>query len=803
MIQGKTKASLSVVGLIVVMIVLVAYLGFFAVNLASRVEKERSSLQAASEVRVLAYHIADLSGAAAGGDAAAYTQLRAAIDSVIGLRTSLNLGESSNNAGVSSFNDVWATIESSANVVLQRQERSLYLNEVAAALDDNLPKLQDDLTKIVDILLREEAPADQVAVAQAQKWRVERIARNIDKMRAGDAKEVAAAADQFNADARTLGAVLTGMKKGDGRIGVSEITTVRAVPIVAAAVQRFGFVSNSIEGIYAAAPALAEARQALIAIREKTPLLVEQSALLAEGLGGAEAGDSPYANNKVAAVAGILLMLCLALLGLMAFLSTKSQLKVTAGDNQDNQEAILRLLNELEGLGEGDLRAEVTVTEDFTGAIADAINFAIIQLRELVARIVDTAENVSSSANDSRTTVVQLTELSEHQAQEIAAASAAINEMAITIDQVSANAIESAGVADRSVSIASNGAKVVRSTISGMDRIREQIQDTAKRIKRLGESSQEIGDIVSLINDIADQTNILSLNAAIQASMAGDAGRGFAVVADEVQRLAERSAGASKQIAALVKTIQTDTNEAVSSMEQTTAEVVSGAALTQNAGVALNEIETVSSSLAELIQDISTAARHQSTTAGHVSKTMNVIQDITTQTLSGTSRTASSVGNLTDMAVELRESVSGFKLPANYLDSSVKAAPLDVQGEAQSYEGGSSVQSLPSKASVVVPASSVAQVSVAAHSDPKPVQHKAPAHVEDVLASSSAAMDEIDAFSESAIDDITDFSATDDFAELEGESDVLKKTTVSDLEAELAGIDLGEFDIDFEDDGRI
>jgi len=797
MIHGKPKTSLPVVGLVVVMIVLVLYLGFFFVNVASRVEKERSGLQAASEVRVLAYRIADLSAAAADGNAEAFTELRAAIDSVIGLRKSLDLRDDQ----ASSFNEVWGNIEASANLVLQRQERSLYLNEVARTLDKNLPELQNDLSKIVDILLRVGARADQVAVAQAQKWRVERIGRNIDKMLAGDAKEVAAAADQFNADARKFGDVLKGMQKGNGRIGVSKITAARAVPLVAAAVERFDFVSNSIEGIYSAAPALAEARQALLDIRERTPLLVEQSALLAEGV-GASAGGSRYANNTVAAVAGILLILGLAVLGLMSYLSTRSQLKETAGDNQDNQEAILRLLNELEGLGEGDLRAEVTVTEDFTGAIADAINFAIIQLRELVARIVDTAENVSSSANDSRATVVQLTELSEHQAQEIAAASAAINEMAITIDQVSANAIESAGVADRSVSIASKGAEVVRSTISGMDRIREQIQDTAKRIKRLGESSQEIGDIVSLINDIADQTNILSLNAAIQASMAGDAGRGFAVVADEVQRLAERSAGATKQIAALVKTIQTDTNEAVSSMEQTTAEVVSGASLTQNAGVALNEIETVSTSLAELIQDISTAARHQSTTAGHVSKTMNVIQDITTQTLDGTSQTASSVGKLTDMAVELRESVSGFKLPADYLVSRYEGGSVGFEDESFSDEFTGLAESDPNEG--LEPASSFAQTP--APQPPaasEPVQHKAPAHVENILASSSAAMDEIDAYSESSVDDIADFSATDDFAELEGESDVLKKTTTSDLEAELAGIDLGEFDIDLEDDGRI
>jgi twitching motility protein PilJ len=204
---------------------------------------------------------------------------------------------------------------------------------------------------------------------------------------------------------------------------------------------------------------------------------------------------------------------------------------------------------------------------------------------------------------------------------------------------------------------------VVQNTINGMDMIREQIQDTSKRIKRLGESSQEIGDIVSLINDIADQTNILALNAAIQASMAGDAGRGFAVVADEVQRLAERSSAATKQIEALVKTIQSDTNEAVISMEQTTSEVVRGARLAQDAGMALTEIEKVSAELSDLIQNISNAARQQAASAGHISNTMNVIQEITQQTNAGTTATARSIGNLADMATELRNSVAGFTLP--------------------------------------------------------------------------------------------------------------------------------------------
>jgi twitching motility protein PilJ len=323
----------------------------------------------------------------------------------------------------------------------------------------------------------------------------------------------------------------------------------------------------------------------------------------------------------------------------------------------------MRLLDEIENLADGDLRVAASVTEDFTGAIADSINYSIDQLRDLVATINLTAEQVASAVADTQTTAMQLAAASEHQALQIAAASTAINNMAISIDEVSANASESSAVAERSVAIANKGNEVVHNTINGMDNIREQIQDTSKRIKRLGESSQEIGDIVSLIDDIADQTNILALNAAIQASMAGDAGRGFAVVADEVQRLAERSSSATKQIETLVRAIQNDTNEAVISMEQTTSEVVRGARLAQDAGVALEEIEGVSKTLAALIQSITNAAQQQASSAGQISRTMSVIHQTTTQTTSGTTATAESIGNLAKMASEMRRSVSGFTLP--------------------------------------------------------------------------------------------------------------------------------------------
>jgi twitching motility protein PilJ len=314
-------------------------------------------------------------------------------------------------------------------------------------------------------------------------------------------------------------------------------------------------------------------------------------------------------------------------------------------------------------LADGDLTVTATVTEDITGAIADSINYAIDALRSLVTTINETSEKVSSSAQETRATAMHLAEASEHQAEQITSATEAIAEMSRAIDQMSKDATESAEVAQRSVEIASKGADTVRKGIQGMDNIREQIQETAKRIKRLGESSQEIGDIVELIDDIADQTNILALNAAMQAAMAGEAGRGFAVVADEVQRLAERSSNATKQIEALVKTIQADTNEAVSSMETSTSGVVAGAKLAEDAGDALMEIENVSGYIADLTRKIADSAQSQSAEAARIDDTMGVIQEITKQTTEGTNQTASSIGKLAELADELQRSVAGFRLP--------------------------------------------------------------------------------------------------------------------------------------------
>ena len=554
----------------------------------------------------------------------------------------------------------WERVRANADAILSSEETVLALHEVATQLADTVPQLQVEYEDVVDLLIDGEATAYQVSMAQRQSLLAERILGSVNRVLAGD-EDAVMAADSFGRDAALFGRVLQGMLQGNDVLGIARVTDFDAVGRLEEISDLFVYVSESVEQILLTSPELYQVRTAANGIFTDSQLLLNNVSKLSAAF--EERSEGRWINTLLGYLLGIIALGSILLIGLQMTRETRLRLTETAATNERNQTAILRLLDEIADLADGDLTAEATVTEDFTGAIADSINFSIDQLRALVETINNTALQVASAAQETQGTAMHLAEASEHQAQEIAGASAAVNEMAVSIDQVSANAAESAAVAERSVAIANKGNEVVQSTISGMDVIREQIQDTSKRIKRLGESSQEIGDIVSLINDIADQTNILALNAAIQAAMAGDAGRGFAVVADEVQRLAERSSAATKQIEALVKTIQTDTNEAVISMEQTTSEVVSGARLTQDAGVALEEIEKVSTSLASLIQNISNAARQQASSAGHISNTMNVIQEITSQTSAGTTTTARSIGELATLAEHMRQSVDGFTLP--------------------------------------------------------------------------------------------------------------------------------------------
>ncbi len=457
--------------------------------------------------------------------------------------------------------------------------------------------------------------------------------------------------------------VVLGLLGRDDTLGLTPVNPAGRADALAALERDHGRYRAQVMALVAASDGVVAARLAAADARRAGDRLMNAT----DGAMPAPATFGPLPLDDLSlplglALAGLVLALVL-LISHMRGEDTRRMAERNARQNERNQQAILRLLDELGSLADGDLTVQATVTEDITGAIADSINYAIEALRELVTTINETSIKVDAAAKQTQATASHLASASETQSKQVADATESIARMAASIEAVSGDAERGADVARHSVDVAHKGGEAVRRTIEGMNTIRETIQDTSKRIKRLGESSQEIGNIVELINDIAEQTNILALNASIQASMAGESGRGFAVVADEVQRLAERAANATRQIEVLVNTIQSDTNEAVISMERSTTDVVGGALLAENAGAALDEIESVSNQIAGLVQNISRTARDQATAAADITRNMNVLREVSAQTAEATGATSASIGKLAELATQLRGSAAGFRLP--------------------------------------------------------------------------------------------------------------------------------------------
>jgi len=658
---------------VLVLVSLVAAIVAFA--LVSRADRHGEQYrQRVAEQQVLSQKIAKYALQASAGDTLSFERVRTARDRFISLMDQLKNGDEADglppspqsmSADLREVENRWLALRAFVDEILLNQNAILSIREFVDVITTSIPQLQAVSEDVVSVLVKNKADQQQVYVATRQLMLAQRLSDNVGNVLAGGAK-TAIAIDNFSQDAERFGRILTGMLTGDSVLNITRITDSAAVAKLAQAAKLFREINDHVAEIIETAPSVLPALEATGEVPPASDALDEATATLS-----AAYNSDLYARKlgpvtlgpTLVTVLGVLAAILLLMLGFAVLRDARQRAQLADQQNLRNQAAIRRLLDEMVDLSDGDLTIEATVTEDITGAIADSVNQAVEEMRTLVTTINETSVRVSASAQETRGTALRLEEASDHQRNQIENASGTVKRMSEAMSRMAGEANKSADIARESVDIAATGGATVRKTIDGMDSIREQIQETSKRIKRLGESSQEIGNIVELIEDIADQTNILALNAAMQAAMAGEAGRGFAVVADEVQRLAERSANATKQIDALVKTIQADTNEAVSSMETSTTGVVNGAKLAEDAGEALQRIEQVSQDIAGATKAIAKQLQQHSEEVGSIDDTMNVIQGITSQTSEGTEQTTQSIETLAQMAEQLRQTVARFKLP--------------------------------------------------------------------------------------------------------------------------------------------
>ncbi|MBE7521407.1 MAG: type IV pili methyl-accepting chemotaxis transducer N-terminal domain-containing protein [Burkholderiales bacterium] len=645
----------------------------FMVFLENRQSTQASTAASvATEMQMLSQRLARGSALASQGQAAGFP---AVADSRERFRTNLNtlinggtirgvsLDAASDLQAIDVLNGLkarWDKVDASAERLVANQES---LTSLAKGLDainqTNAGLLELAQQAALQIgaaggSLREVDYANQLAVLS------QRIAKNANALASGEEIDPEVAF-LMGKDTGVFRDILNGLQRGSDALKLQAIRNDDARATLAELAKRFAAYDAGVAAILQNMQRLTIAKQAARSINAEADPLLNDSMKLAgifEGGGGLTRTFTLWA----AIIFALLALACLVLLGKVFLDDARLRAFDSETENKRNQEAILRLLNEMGNLADGDLTVQASVTEDVTGAIADSINFTIEELRTLVRGINSATDQVTRATQETQSISNRLFEASQRQNREIQQASASVLQMAQSINEVAQNASQSAKVAQLALGAAEKGGHAVQNQISGMNEIRTQIQDTSKRIKRLGESSLEIGEIVELISDITEQTNVLALNAAIQAASAGEAGRGFTVVAEEVQRLAERSGEATKQIEAIVKTIQADTQDAVAAMEKSTVGVVEGTKLSDAAGQALAEIQRVSRELADLIGRISAQTQMQSTSVSDVTRGMQGILKISEETTEGTKQTNVSIGQLTKLAAELRSSVAGFKV---------------------------------------------------------------------------------------------------------------------------------------------
>jgi len=634
-------------------------------------------ISAAGEMRMLSQRLAKASSLALQGNPAAFKQLKDSRDSFSTRLERLTKGGEFDNVAVppspdnvqpelQALTQEWEKTDKNAIQLLDMEANLISLGKDVSTINEKNPQLLELSEQVAALKLQTGSGVREIAAANQLVMLTQRVAKNASALLVGDAIDPEVAF-LLGKDTNTFRELMNALSKGSEVLRISATGDSDTRQKLAELEVNFKEYQGAVSGILGNMQRLVLAKQAGSRIFRDSEELLDFTDKLAQAYQSSISERGTYGIMLAA-----LVLLALTTLAVMARIYLEdSRRQTTEAEhsrqetealNRQNQDAILRLMNELGDLADGDLTVTATVSEDITGAIADSINYTIEELRVLVGRINDAAGRVTLATEIAQQTSAELLAAAERQSIEIQDAGQSVLAMASSMTQVSGDANQSAQVARQSLAAAGKGTQAVQDSIKGMNEIREQIQETSKRIKRLGESSQEIGEIVELISDITEQTNVLALNAAIQAASAGEAGRGFTVVAEEVQRLAERSGEATKQIAAIVKTIQTDTQDAVSAMEESTQGVVEGAKLSDAAGQALAEIGEVSRNLADLIEGISNATQQQADSATGVAGKMQDILRVTEQTTAGTQKTATAVGELAGLATELKGSVAGFKV---------------------------------------------------------------------------------------------------------------------------------------------
>jgi|SRR5688572_13435268 twitching motility protein PilJ len=622
------------------------------------------------KIRMLSQRLAKAAQQASQGNAAAFRQLRESRDefaSLLGFLTqggalgqvSLPASPASVRPALDALEAQWRRNERNAALVIAEERNLLALGQSVRAINLNNPTLQELADEIAALSVQTGGSVRQNAITAQLMMLTQRMAKNANTMLA-EAVIDPEVAFLLGKDTNTYRHTLQGLLAGSESMRIQRVADAELRGKLSELEGAFKEYQRAVSAILGNQQSLVNAKRASFELFNDSEALLQAAQQLADAYDAQQ--ESRQWNFLALAVVSALALLVLLLIVKAYVDDSRRRAQDSEHVNRANQDAILRLLDEIGNLASGDLTVRAKVTEDVTGAIADSINYTIDELRRLVTGITGAAQQVTGATQEAQAITGQLLQAAQKQAAEIQGTGQSVAQMTVSMHEVSKSANDSAAVAKTSLSAAEKGAQAVHNAIRGMNDIREQIQETSKRIKRLGESSQEIGEIVQLISDITEQTNVLALNAAIQAASAGEAGRGFTVVAEEVQRLAERSAEATKHIGAIVKSIQRDTQEAVEAMERSTRGVVDGTRTADEAGEALREIEQISNRLAELIGGISSSTREQAGSAAKVAANMKAILAITQLTTEGTKKTAASAARLTTLADGLKESVAGFKL---------------------------------------------------------------------------------------------------------------------------------------------